>query len=102
MYFNGQCTLCFQLEGEGEESGEEGVEGTEKADTSKVYKPPKLAAMHYGKSSSNIVYRHEPYSCSESTAYRTVGRCCACMAILFRILAYVDRHNKLFPKFFLT
>ena len=43
-----------QLEGEEEESGESGAEGEGKTETTQVYKPPKLAAMHYGKSSSML------------------------------------------------
>ncbi|KAI0219446.1 Neuroguidin-A [Lamellibrachia satsuma] len=39
--------LASKLEGEEEESGESGAEGEGKTETTKVYKPPKLAAMHY-------------------------------------------------------
>ena len=53
MRINESLNVCSQLEGD-EESGESGGEGEGegKAETSKVYKPPKLAAMHYGKSPS--------------------------------------------------
>ena len=42
--------VCWQLgEEEDEESdSEEGSEGEEKTEKPAVYRPPKLAAMHYG------------------------------------------------------
>ena len=51
--------VIFQFEdSEDNESGSSGDE--EKAEVSKVYKPPKLAAMHYGTGMIHSSYSHVP------------------------------------------